>query len=299
VVWTYVRLFFLPFGLNADSDVAVSQNLLDHGAILALAAWLAVAAAAWFYRRRWPLACFGVFVFLLLMAPTSSVIPIADVLQERRLYLPFLGLTLVCLEFLRRLKLKQRLMLEVPVLLLCIVLTYQRSALWGDPLAMWQDTVAKSPHKVRPRFQLAFAYYDSNPRQCGLASDNYEIASRLAPPDYRLLVDWGLALDCANRPTDALEKLQAATRLERDPQAWALIGQVYGKRLQSEQAFAALDEAQKIDPGFGMTYAIRGNVYQTLGNCHAAVAEFQHAVDLNYGGDEVRDVLAKTQAQCR
>ncbi len=297
VVWTYVRLFFLPFGQNADPDVAVSQNLLDHGAILALAAWLAVVAAAWFYRRRWPLACFGVFVFLLLMAPTSSVIPIADVLQERRLYLPFLGLALVCLEFLRRLKLQQRLMIEVPVLLLMMVLTYQRSTIWESPMALWQDTVAKSPGKVRPRFQLAFAYWQLG--QCGQAADNYEIASRLAPPDYRLLVDWGLALDCANRPSDALEKLQTATRLERDPQAWVLIGQVYGKRGQSEPAFQALDEAQKIDPGFGMTYAIRGNVYETLGNCTAAATEYQHAVELNYGGEELRKALDRLKTKCQ
>ncbi len=297
VVWTYVRLFFLPFGQNADSDVAVSQNLLDHGAILALAAWLAIAAAAWIYRRRWPLAAFGMFVYLLLMAPTSSVIPIADVLQERRLYLPFLGLTLVCLEFLRRLKLQRRLMIEVPVLLLCMVLTYQRSALWGDPLAMWQDTVAKSPHKVRPRFQLAYAYWEQG--ECGLAADNYEIASHLAPPDYRLLVDWGTALDCANRVPDALEELLAATRLERDPQAWALIGQVYGKRGKSQEALSALDQADKINPDFAMAHAIRGNVYQTMGNHCAAAIEYQRALELEPSYARLPEALDSARAKCR
>ena len=48
---------------------------------------MALVAAAWIYRKRWPLASFGVFVFLLLLAPTSSVIPIRDVLHERRMYL--------------------------------------------------------------------------------------------------------------------------------------------------------------------------------------------------------------------
>ena len=56
--------------------VAISHGLLDYGAIFGLIALVAVAAAAWIYRKRWPLACFGVFVFLLLIAPTSSVIPI-------------------------------------------------------------------------------------------------------------------------------------------------------------------------------------------------------------------------------
>lgn len=296
VVWTYVRFFFLPFGQNADPDVAVSQNLLDHGAILAVVAWLAVVAAAWFYRRRWPLASFGVFTFLLLMAPTSSVIPIADVLQERRLYLPFLGLALVCLEFLRRLKLQRRLMIEVPILLVLMVLTYQRSAIWGDPMALWQDTVAKSPNKVRPRSQLAFAYLDRH--QFGEAAANYEIASHLAAPDYRLLADWGLALDGANRPAEAIEKLQAATRLETDPYAWALIGQVYGKRGQSKEALEALDQADKLDPNFAMAHAIRGNVYQSIGDCRA-VAEYQRALQLEASYAGVAEALAHVQAQCR
>jgi tetratricopeptide (TPR) repeat protein len=297
VVWTYVRLFFLPAGQNADPEVAVSQGLLDQGAIIALAAWVAVGTAAWIHRQRWPLASFGLGVFLLLLAPTSSVVPIADVLQERRLYLPFLGLTLVCLEFLRRFKLQQRLMVEVPVLLFLMFLTYQRSTIWGSPLALWGDTVAKSPHKVRPRFQLAFAHYEQG--QCAEAADNYEIASRLAPPDYRLMVDWGTALDCAKRSGDAIHALQQATQLERDPQAWALIGQVYGKQKRSAEALEALDEAEKINPNFAMTYAVRGNVYQTLGNCRAAIGEFQHALFLNPAYQGLSEVLEKVQAQCQ
>src|SRR5512143_4147669 len=79
VIWTYVRLFFLPSGQNVDPDVAVSHGLLDHGAIFGLAALIALIAAAWIYRRRWPLAAFGVFMFVLLLAPTSSFIPISDV----------------------------------------------------------------------------------------------------------------------------------------------------------------------------------------------------------------------------
>ena len=60
--------------------------------------------AAWMYRKRWPLASFGVLVFLLLLAPTSSFIPIKDVLVEYRVYLPFLGLVLISCEALRHMK---------------------------------------------------------------------------------------------------------------------------------------------------------------------------------------------------
>jgi hypothetical protein len=103
VIWIYIRMFFLPFGQNVDPDIPISTGVMDHGAIFGLIALLALAAAAWIYRKRWPLASFGVFVFLLLIAPTASVIPIRDVFAERRVYLPFLGLIFIALELLRRL----------------------------------------------------------------------------------------------------------------------------------------------------------------------------------------------------
>ena len=228
------------------------------------------------------------------------MIPIADVLQERRLYLPFLGLTLVCLEFLRRLKLQQRLMIEVPVLVFLMVLTYQRSTIWGSPLTLWQDTVAKSPHKVRPRFQLAFAHYEMG--QCGEAADNYEIASRLAPAG--LSIDGRLGHRSRLRASPQRRDPDASGRrhnLERDAQAWALIGQVHGKQHQSAVALEALDEAEKINPDFAMTYAVRGNVYQSIGKDIAAapIAEFQHALFLNPAYQGLSEVLEKVQAQCQ
>ncbi len=294
VVWTYVRMFVLPFGQNADPDVAVSHTLLDLGAIVALAAWAAVVAAAWIYRRRWPLASFGVFVYLLLIAPTSSVIPISEPLQERRLYLPFLGLALVCLEFLRRLDWKQRVAIEVPVLIVMAALTYQRSAVWGSEMALWTDTVAKSPKKVRPRLQLADAYYQRS--QFAEAAENYEKAARLAPPDYLLLVNYGLALDRGGHYEEALAKLKQAAALEYDPQVWALIGQVYGQQHKTDEAFEALDRAERINPGFELTYEIRGNVYEfDLGNKVSAAEQYRRALQIDPYNDAVRQALERVE----
>jgi protein O-mannosyl-transferase len=295
VVWTYVRLFVFPYGQNADPDVAISHGLFDGGAIFGLLAWVAVAGAAWFYRNRWPLASFGVFVYLLLLAPTSSFIPIQDVLQERRLYLPFLGLALVCLEFLRRFEWKQRLMIEAPVLLVLLALTYQRSQVWGSPLALWQDTVAKSPNKVRPRFQLAEVYYDQ--QKFPQAVENYEIAAKLGTPDYRLLVNYGLALDQTGRHDEALARLQQAAVLDFDPEVWTLIAQVYGEQHKVDQALQALNRAETINPAFEMTYAIRGNVYESIGALSQAMDEYQHALRIDPYNDAVREALARVQRE--
>ena len=291
VFWAYLRLLALPFGLNVDPDVAISQTPLDHGAIFGLLAIAALLAGAWIFRKRCPLAAFGVLVFVLLLLPTSSIVPIKDPMAEHRVYLPFLGFALVPLEFLRRMKLRQRLMIEVPALLVLLLLTYQRSALWGDPLALWRDSAAKSPRKVRPRFQLAYAYWQQ--QNCPKAVENFEIASRLAPPDYPMLVDWAYALNCVGQPGGAIEKLREATKKERDAQAWASLGQIYAQQHQITEALDSLQQAQNVNPSFVMIYSVRGNVYESMGDLAQAKEQYQRALDLDPYNQTFRDALTR------
>jgi tetratricopeptide (TPR) repeat protein len=291
VIWTYVRLFFLPLGQNIDPDVALSNSLLDHGAIFGLLALVALLAAAWIYRKRWPLAAFGVFVFLLLLAPTSSFVPIADVSAERRMYLPFVGLVLVCLEFLRRLKVSQAAWAGAAILTVCSVLTYARSAVWATPVALWQDAANKSPRKWRPHFQLASAQYEAG--NCADAAQAFEAASSLEKPAFDLLLDWGLALDCAGNWQDALVKLQQSATLQASAHVQSQIGMVYAKHNKFDEALAALALGERIDPTFEMTYVYRGNVFEARGDKAAAAAQYQRALTLNPLNSVAREALAR------
>jgi Flp pilus assembly protein TadD len=292
VVWIYIRMFFLPFGQNVDPDIPISAGVLDHGAIFGLIALLAVTAAAWISRKRWPLACFGWFVFLLLIAPTASVIPIRDVLAERRVYLPFLGLTLIALELLRRLPYSQAIGICAAAILACTVLTYQRSGVWSSPLALWQDSVAKSPAKMRPRFQLAFTQFQSG--DCATAVGNFEAASHLDIPDYRLLVDWANALDCVNREDDAATEFNRAIALNPTlAEAHVGLSMVYGKQKKFDEALQELSLAEAIDESIPQIFANRGGVYEMLGNRASAIKEYQHAVTLDPSNRQAREALRR------
>ncbi len=291
VIWTYLRMFFLPFGQNLDPDTPISHSLFDHGAIFGFLGLVALVVAAWIYRKRFPLAAFGVFVFLLLIAPTSSFVPIKDVLAERRVYLPFLGLVLICLEFLRRVTFSRIVWIGSAVLAGCVLLTYQRTQVWAAPLALWQDSVAKSPNKLRPRFQLAFAEYQNN--KCPAAAQSYEQASHLGPVDDQLLIDWALALDCAGRPQEAIAKLREALRFGETAHLYSQIAMVSAKHGMTQDALQALAQAEKINPAYDMTYVYRGNIYEQAGDRVSAAREYQHALTLKPGNQAARDALAR------
>ncbi len=291
-IWYYVRLFLAPYGQNVDPDFAISRTLLDPGALIGLLALVAAAIAAFHYRRRYPLASYGYFTFLLLLAPTSSFIPIADPVAERRLYLPFIGLLLIVAEFLRRWKASRAALVGALAAVLAVAagLTYSRNQVWGSGEALWLDTVAKSPRKSRPHFQLGFVYYGQG--RCDLALSEFETAARYAAPDYRLLIDWAAAYGCVGNPEQALAKLRWAAALRQTAQVYSLIGLVHSKQGRRTEALEALATAAALGPRFYATYVYRGDLYAQAGEWEAAAADYRRALSIDPENQAAQQGLA-------
>lgn len=298
VIWVYIRLFLLPYGQTVDYDFPVSHNLLEHGAVLGLAGLVVLTAAAVYFRRRCPLASYGWLAFLILLAPTSSVMPIADPIAERRMYLPVFGLLLIATDFLRRWKTSRGTLAAALAgcLLFAGVLSYRRSAVWNNATALWEDAAAKSPRKARVLFQLGFAYFTEG--RCDLALERYQAAAvQVGKPEYRLLIDTAMAYDCLNRRDEALEKLLLAAALDNSAHVNSLIGLTYLKQGKRAEALAALDAAARIDPNFESTYVFRGVLYGDSNDWQAAAAEYRRALSLNPNNEQAR--IGLTQAESR
>jgi len=106
VVFQYLRLFFLPIGQNIDPHPPISHSIWQYGAAFWLGALVLTIAVSFRLRHRAPLATGGVLIFLILLAPTSSVIPLFDPMAEHRMYLPMIGLCLVLIDVLGRVRIR-------------------------------------------------------------------------------------------------------------------------------------------------------------------------------------------------
>jgi protein O-mannosyl-transferase len=296
-LFVYLGTFLFPVRLNADWDFPISRTPLEYGAIAWGAVLVALIVLAWRYRRRFPLASFGFFAFLLLMAPTSSILPIRDPVAERRLYLGSLGLLLVVVDFLSRWKVERKLLAAAcgVVLLACAGLTYARAAVWGDSVRLWEDTSRKSPAKSRAHFQLGFAYYEQGRFEESVAE--FEKTAKLETPNYNMLIDWGLALDGLNRPAEALAKLRQAVQLERTAHGYTQIAMVYAKRAQWAEALQALEAAESIDPKFAPIYNYRAKIHLKKNELPAAIADYQRALALDPRLADARQELGVAEMQ--
>ncbi|MGC4049154.1 MAG: tetratricopeptide repeat protein [Paludibaculum sp.] len=277
VVWVYVRLFVAPYGQNLDHGFPITKAPGGVLSWLGLLAIVAAAGAAIVWRKKYPLASLGILTFFVLLTPTSSILPIADALVERRVYFASIGLLLILCEFLSRWTLNGAKVAGLAALAVVMtILTMFRSDLYTNTQAMWVESVKQNPQNYRAQFQLAYSYYEKG--ECSKSLEHYKAASLLQKPDYRLLVDWALALDCAEDVPGAIARLQEATKVENTSMAWSTMGMIYGKRNQPQLALDALNHALELNRRDAMIWVYRGNVYFTLGQHQQALSDFEQAL---------------------
>ena len=255
---------------------------------------------AYRYRREYPLPAYGYFVFLVPLAPTSSIVPIQDPIAERRLYLPMLGLLLVLIGFLLRLKAPSRTALGTSlgaVLIIASVLSYQRNRLWASESAIWDDTLAKSPDKMRGYSHLVHGFVSEH--RCAEALKRLQALAQRNAIDSVLLIHWAYACECLNQKQEAAEKLEKAAEMFQDPSVLVMIAQHQLRLKVPDKAVSVLDRAVKLAPTLETAYVLRGDAYLQQGQTLMAAEDYRRALRVNPGDDRVRAQLRWMQDRFR
>jgi tetratricopeptide (TPR) repeat protein len=228
VIAHYLRLSFWPSGQSLDyawpAARTVSQIVPPALLVLGLAG-----LTAWALRRRPSLGFIGAWFFLIL-APTSSFVPLEDAAFEHRMYLALAavvlltvrgGYTVVAWGATRfpdvfRGRFSRRVTLMLPVAVVAAALTgatIARNRCYRTELAIWQDAADKSPANARAHNNLGNALDDAG--QVGEAIRHYREALRWKPDYPDALNNLGAALASTGKVVEAVGCFREA--LEQKP----------------------------------------------------------------------------------
>ena len=253
VVVHYLRLAFCPNPLILDYDWPVASRAVEIIPPFLIILFLVVGSVlAW---RREPRIGFLGFWFFLLLLPTSSFIPIADVAFEHRMYLALISpaaLTVLgCGAFLEK-KLPEYknilgILLLVSFSFALGYLTFERNLDYSSEFRIWQDTLLKQPRNPRannnfgmelakrgeineaiPYFRKALElnpYYVPAYSNLGAALAKsgdidqainfYEKAIKLSPTDTKARYNLGVAYKRQGKLNQALEEFQQCRRINK------------------------------------------------------------------------------------
>ncbi len=216
--WYYLWHWFVPLGLVADNyPYPVQRSLADPLVLGALASWLAVATVLLLQWRRRPYLLFLAGSALALLSPTSSVVPLAEMVNEHRPYMPVALLSLGWMVFLG-LRLRGTRLLKPAGAAVAVAaaalgwMTYQRNEVFLTKGSYWADVVAKAPS---PRAYTGYASAIEAGGDLDRILDNLEKALELAP--YYHYTHMALAKNYAKKGEHALALEHHDKAVEYDP----------------------------------------------------------------------------------
>ena len=294
----YLRLVLWPDQLTFDygqRPIAGPRGVV--GSVL-LSAFFIATVVAWTRARTWGWFGFLGALFFLLMAPSSSVVPIAtEIAAERRVYLalaPVLLLGVIGVDWLRRRAVTGSVSnaqgpwshMRIVVAGLCVLLaaaTFARSRTYADSEGLWRDTVLKAPDNPRAYDNLAATMFYHDPPRLAEAQQLYERAIQV---DSTYVHAWpGLASVAVDqgRITDAESLLVRVLRI--DPgysDAVDHLGKLLLRTGRPASALPYLEQFAVAYPGENALMSV-ATAYLQLGRYDNASAALTRVLALNPG----------------
>jgi tetratricopeptide (TPR) repeat protein len=304
VLLHYLRLAAWPAPLQFLYDWPPAWTLREALPELAVVGALALATLAGLRRR--PAAAFPAAWFFLILAPTSSVVPIvSELVAEKRMYLPLAGLVpgAVAALFLagralaRRTGVRPRAAAAAGALaagaaaLALAAGTAARVDVWRTELSLWEDTVAKAPRHPWANNNLGIVYLRRG--ELERAEARFRAALDRKPDLATAWVNLGNVRMAREDVAGAVDAYREGLR-ER-PDAYEVhydLGLGLARLGRVDEAIEHWEEAVRLYPAHRSAHVGLGRAYARRGDLARAILHRRAAVELAPGDASARIDLA-------
>ena len=258
VALLYFKTFFWPRDLSADYDLNPFTTTGDPRfwagvAFVALVTTCAIAASR---SKKTRVIGFGLLWYLIALLPTS-LFPLAEVMNDHRTFLPYIGLVialggLISLLFQARIAqhATARVVLSFAILLILSVngyATFQRNKVWKDEETLWRHVAEKSPRNSRGLMNYGNTLMKKG--DFGGALDYFHRAQSISPQYSVLLINLAIAEDATNKGTAAEQHFKEALRLApSSPDSYTYYARYLLSHAHAEEARALLHRALALSP---------------------------------------------------
>jgi hypothetical protein len=223
VIVHYLRLTFWPHPLVLDYGWPLAHSLSEILLPAVVVAGLLAATIVGLIRK--PRAGFLGSALFLLLAPTSSVIPVQDPIFEHRMYLPLASVIAAVVLALRAglagAGRGPRLLGVLAVGLAAVALggaTFARNRDYRSEVSIWRDTIEKRPQNARAHDLLGIALARTQDLEAAIASHTEAI--RLQPKWSLPYYNRGISRLFSGLYDEAIVDFTDALRRDRDPDAF-------------------------------------------------------------------------------
>ncbi|WP_259071544.1 tetratricopeptide repeat protein [Mucilaginibacter sp. X4EP1] len=300
VILHYFGQFFLPTSLSADTDWTLLPSVWDIRFFVGCIFILLMIAAAFYTAKNKntrPIS-FGIIWFFLALLPTSSIIPLGEVLNDHRMYFPFVGLVVsvswvLALLPARYVKLVKKAVIVVPVVSILSAYaygTYQRNKVWHTAETLWHDVSEKSPQNARGLMNYAVALIGQ--QRFNEAETNLRKAIGILPEYAFSYTNMGIIKEKEGQPELADHFYRMGVELGyKLPDAYYYYGVFLARQLRYREAEPILLEAIKLSPLYMEPRMALMNIYSMTARWEELKTQANQTLRLSPGNADVLSYL--------
>jgi protein O-mannosyl-transferase len=279
-VWLYYfKSFFLPNTLSADYDWVALQSAANWRFFVGMLFIIVLVVVIFITSKKKstrPIA-FGLAWFILALIPSSTVIPFAEILNDHRVFYPYVGLMIsVCWSIFLMLKyfekeIKSNVLYKFVIAIYMLLIiggnayaTHERNKVWKTDETLWKDVTIKSPQNGRGLMnygltQMAIGKFD-------IALFYFEKAQEITPYYATLYVNLAVCKGAVGRIIEAENDYKKAMEYGATEQApFYFYGNFLVGKGRMQESIGYLQKAVENGPNYMDSRYLLMQVYSQLG----------------------------------
>src|SRR3990170_691012 len=275
VLASYIKLLFLPFNLNADYVIPPITTGIISFIISILIVTIVIIITIRLCKnnkQHW----FFISWFFITLLPVSNIIPIGNIMAERYLYIPIMGISGIIGILIQKSNLKNPLATICSSIVIFIlgVMCINRNGIWRDEFTLWYSTSIREPNSARAHHNLGVVH--SSKDFYDYAEYEYKKTLEINPKDTEAHYNLGNAYERKGILDNAIKEYQDAIRYNPYyADAYNNLGNLY------KEAVTEFARSLKINSEMSTTHNHLGNTYKEMGNIKDALTEYTTAIELD------------------
>ncbi|WP_128755306.1 tetratricopeptide repeat protein [Aquimarina sediminis] len=271
----YFGSVFFPIHLSADTDWTVLESIWSYKFLTGMSIMIILVITAFLTskKKKYRPISFGISWFFITLVPSSSIIPLSEVINDHRMFFPYVGLIIsvgwafgLLVDYIQRkysLDNKSIVIFIGSLLIVYAFGTYQRNEVWNSNESLWKDVTIKSPKNGRGLMNYGLSQ---------MAKGEYEIAEQyfkkalsLTPYYHTLYTNLGILSGAQGKPKDAEKYFNQAIKYGADYHTpWYYYGRFLQHNSRNQESIEKLLKSLKISPSHIETRLLLMKNYEVI-----------------------------------
>ncbi len=274
----YILKVLFPVNLNIWYPDQVYKSLMEPQVLISV---FVIAGYVWLIRWSYlnhRIVFFGLVWFLIALLPVSHIIPFPQMMADRFLYIPGLGLAIAWAGMVSGSN-PGRGFLALSVILMLSLLSINRNRVYQDDLHLWQNSVSTNSNNTRSVMYLGLSHWKKGDQ--GQALEMLHQAQILEPENNKAVL-YSAHIHTEREEWEQAESLyrELVQKNPEMPEYYNHLAVFVGNRDRIKESLELLNKALELDSDYSVAHFNRGVFLDKIGDPDGAFQAYRKAVAL-------------------